>query len=191
MGPLQLVSNHPGQEPTPAKRPVLRVIEGGGIDPEAERRVWRYTPTGRLLPLTHRWDRISLSCWRATREWRSLSAALDHATDAIAEAREHELDSALDAWRSVATAIIACKAAPRDGYHPLRIKIGLAAIVSGTPFTFGGISDNPQTTTAWAFAAIDWVVFCDSWRAREEASKPSRKRATKTVAPDVEAAARL
>ena len=187
---LQLVIDQPAQEPTRARPPALRVIEGGGVDPETERRVWRYTPTGRLLPLTHRCDRISLSCHRATREWRNLSAALDHATDAVAEAREHELDSALDAWQKVATAVIACKAVPHEGSGALRTKIGLAAIVSGTPFTFGGLLDNPQTLTAWAFAAIDWAACSADRRSQEHTRKEPRDRARKTDAPAVETGAR-
>lgn len=118
--PLRLVVDQPECKPT-ARTPALQIIKGGGIDPWDEADIWRHTPSGKLLPRTHRWRRIRLSTWRATKEWRGLSAELDQATDAIASAQDADLEEMLMAWRAVAAKVILCKSAPADDYS-LRLR---------------------------------------------------------------------
>jgi hypothetical protein len=180
---LRLVTDQPDRTPTAAKPPPLRLIEGGGVDPETVGREWRYTPTGRLLPRTHRFDRITLSTHRATREWREVGAALDRATDAIAAAAEADLDDALENWCRAATAVLACSAVPLEGSHALRTKVAPAAIAWGNKLTYGGIHNGPETVTEWAFAVVDHAIFSAEWRRAQGPRSPSRK-PTVAVAKD-------
>jgi hypothetical protein len=150
---LRLVSDQPDLERGKPKSPKLAVIEGGGEPAPSYDPVWRQTPTGRLLPQTHKWRRIRLSLQYATKEWRARAGELERATDALSAANDCDLDAALTHWRNVAA-----RAITTENPRAFREKVALAAIISDVPFTYGGWLDHPTTAAEWAFAALDWVA---------------------------------
>jgi hypothetical protein len=113
-----------------------------------------YSPGGRRLPPLGL-DRIRLSCWRATKAWRTLALELEAATDALEAALDTEgCDAALDRWKEVAGVACAYRTArPGD----LRAKIALVAAYCEIPFRHGGVR-RASSRAQQALELMDAIV---------------------------------
>lgn len=164
---LRLVSEQASPLPCERPRPTLSVIENTS-PPAGPRRAtgphtgeaeWPRSETGRVLPNTHKWRRLKLNRYQATKQWRALADELDRATDRLAET-DHS-DAALAEWNEAALKAITAPWAGslENNLHNLRTRIGLTAVLLGERFRYGGIHDGDHETRAeLAFAMLDHAV---------------------------------
>jgi hypothetical protein len=172
---IRLASEQPTLERTAARPPKLTVIEGDATPAPTRKLVWRHTPSGRLIPQTGKWDRITLTRWRVTKAWRAVSAELDAATDALDAAEESDLDAKLNAWLTIAARAVILDA---HSAQTMRCRIALAALLSGHRFTFGGLwaADGNPTRTEAAFYALDRAALLCAQHAEAVSDQERAKR---------------
>lgn len=140
----------------------------------------RYTQSGRMLPLTHRWRRIALSTHHATRAWKTLAHELSEATDRIitAEATRdpEQLEAAVDRFRTVALAVLKCNT---GNSWDLRAKLALVAWMAGARDPRFLHPEDDPTATESALARFDMVLMAHARAEPERLAKAARRLAMK------------
>jgi hypothetical protein len=127
-------------------------------NPWADSREQHRTPSGRLLPPLHRYDRIHLRTQHATKAWRVLADRLEAANLALVDATPSNVEERLDQWLAVAKSILASRDAKPSDFRTL---LDLVAMFAGCrrPHTVMHPGYQDSTSEEIAFSVLDWQLY--------------------------------